>query len=84
MAEMERPVMEVTRTESRMMTQVRTAGVGEDVIAPKLSGGLSQVRSHVRNLSWPTDSPCDLSRFPSLSLGFLIGKMGLCLPPDIF
>lgn len=31
MAEMERPVMEVTVTESRMMIQVRTAGVGESL-----------------------------------------------------
>ena len=41
MAEMERPVMEVTVTESRMMVQVRTVGVGGEVIAPK-SQGISQ------------------------------------------
>lgn len=42
MAEMERPVMEVTMTESRMMIQVRTVGVGGEVIAPKLGQGISQ------------------------------------------
>lgn len=72
MAEMERPVMEVTVTESRMMVQVRTVGVGGGVITIKLSRGISQVRSHVRNPSQPTGSPCHLSHLPSLSLGFLI------------
>lgn len=55
MAEMDRPVMEVTVTESRMMIQVRTGGrggwCGGDVITRKLSWGISQVGSHVRNLN---------------------------------
>lgn len=35
MAEMDRPVMDVTKTESRMMIQVSTVGVGGDVVTPK-------------------------------------------------
>lgn len=72
MAEMDRPVMDVTKTESRMMIQVSTVGVGGDVVTPKLSQGLSQARSHRRNLSQPPESPCELSHFPSLSLSFPI------------
>lgn len=68
MAEMERPVMEVTVTESRMMIQVRTVGVGGAVITPNLS----QCPRHVRNPGQPRDSPRDLSHFPSLSLSFFI------------
>lgn len=44
MAEMERPVMEVTVTDSRMMIQVRTVGVGGDMVTPKLSRGISQAK----------------------------------------
>lgn len=68
MAEMERPVMDVTMTESRMMIQVRTVGAGGGGVTPKPSRGISQVSSGVRNLRQPTDSPCDLSHFPPLSL----------------
>lgn len=55
MAEMERPVMEVTVTESRMMIQVRTGGADGDMVTPELSGSMSQARS----LSQPTGSPCN-------------------------
>lgn len=55
MAEMERPVMEVTVTESRMMIQVRTVGVGGNVVTPELSGSIAQMRS----LSQLTGSPCN-------------------------
>lgn len=83
MAEMERPVMEVTVTDSRMMIQVRTVEEGGDVITIKLSQGISRVRWNVGNLSQLTGSPCQLSHLPALSLGFLICTMGLCPPPGI-
>lgn len=77
MAEMDRPVMEVTVTDSRMMIQVRTVGrggAGGDVVTPKLSRGISQVKE-------PREKPCKFNHCPSLSLCLLIRKMGLCLPP---
>lgn len=80
MAEMERPVMVVTVTESRMMIQVRTVGADGDGITPKLSQGSSRVSSSVRNLSQPTDSPCDLSHFPPLSL---FSHLKICLCPGL-
>lgn len=66
MAEMERPVMEVTVTEQDD-DPGQDWGVG--VIASKLNQNISRMR----NLSQPTDSlPWDLSYFPSLSLSVLI------------
>lgn len=82
MAEMERPVMDVTMTESRMMIQVRTVGTGGDGITPNLGRGISQVSSSIRKLSQPTESPCDLSHFPPLSL-FPRLKKCLCLCPGL-
>lgn len=57
MAEMERPVMEVTMTESRMMIQVRTVGVrGWD--HPKTQSGRCSGEDPYKEPE-SADSPCD-------------------------